>query len=452
MNKYNRLVINNFMAEDNVQLLYRSLVKWYDDERVYKYLTNNMRTLIQNYYQIVNEDFKYSDPIILGNGTHEVSQQLKCLNIAFKDYVDRFIKDMVFRDGLVHGNTKWDDGMYASSKGPLYSTRRAKLDDKDTSKILHSDDSGDYSKGKTADEMLNSWWYPRRPIEVRDDSVGTIGQTDDVRSLFPPRNTLTGGTPRGTQYIRGNAIQPAVPTKESYAIPTKESYAVRTKESYAIPTKESYAVRTKESYAVQNPNYTLYKHPNPGGPPTVNIPVQYSFVDPSDGPYYEVPDQEYVEVDRLLNTSKIQSLNNGGTCIKPPTTGKRYPAACSEITTEQPQNNVRIWQDTNGPVDEANQEEFKHYMNRRLFRSYNRGKYYGGSCIPQGDSAADQIPFYERALYNRYYERDVEESIGGFERDNLQRKHDLNSLRCRVDKQKAVNWKTECVNTDRRNA
>lgn len=422
MNKYNRLVINNFMAEDNVQLLYRSLVKWYDDERAYKFLTKNMRTLIQNYYQIVNEDFKYSDPIIIGNGTHEVSQQLKCLNISFRDYVDRFIKDMVFRDGLVQGNTKWDDGMYASSKGPLYSTRRAKLDDKDTSKILHSDDSGDYGKDKTADEMLNSWWYPRRPIEVRDDCVGTIGQSDDLRERYPPRNTPTGGTPRGTQYIRGKAIQPA-----------------------AVPCK-------KESYAVQNPNYTLYKRPNPGGAPAVDIPVQYSFVDPSDGSYYEVPDQEYVEVDRLLNTSKIQSLNNGGTCIKPPTTGKRYPAACSEITTEQPQNNVRIWQDTNGPVDEANKEEFNHYMNRRLFRSYNRGKYYGGSCIPQGDSAADQIPFYERALYNRYYERDVEESIGGFERDNLQRKHDLNSLRCRVDKQKAVNWKTECVNTDRRNA
>ena len=410
MNKYNKLVINNFMSEDNVQLLYRSLVKWYNDERAFKYLTANMRTLVQNYYHIVNENFKYSDPIIIGNGAHEVSQQLKCLNISFKDYVDQFLKDMVFRDKLVQGNTEWDDGMYASSKGPLYSNRRAKLDDKNSSKILYSDDAGVYGKS-TADEILNSWWFPRRPIEVRDDAVGTIGQTDDIRSKFPPQNTLTGGPPRGVQYVRGNVSQ-------------------------------------RESYSVQNPNYTLHKKPNAGGSPTVNIPEQYSFVDPSDGHYYEVPDQEYVAVDRLLNTSKIQSLNKGGSCVKPPSNGKRYPAACSEVSTEQPQNNVRIWQDTNGPVDEANEAEFNHYMNRRLFRSYNRSK----TNTPQGDSAADQIPFYERALYNRYYERDVEESIGGFEHDNILRKHDMNSLRCRVDKQKEINWKNECVNTDRRNA
>ena len=97
----------------------------------------------------------------------------------------------------------------------------------------------------------------------------------------------------------------------------------------------------------------------------------------------------------------------------------------------------------------------KHLVDRRVFRSFNPGENHcieckSGTCdvhsvaesvlntVKHGDEASAQIPFYERALYNRYYERDVEESIGGFEHDGMVRGYgaDMMSLYCRIpDKQ-----------------
>jgi hypothetical protein len=395
------------MDSQNIAGVFYSLNKYYDDERVHNFLRNNGRTLTHHYYNQVNSDLLYSDPIIVGDGTHEVSLQVKCLNIAFKDYLDGLIKDMVLREGLRPGNTQWDDGFYASSKGPLYDCPRQRLADTNTSKVVKSYDSGRYSASSTADDILNSWWYPRRPVEVRDDAVGAIGQTPDLRSRFPPQNTLTGDVPRGVQYVRGNVqTGPA-------GYPTQD-----------LPIRA-------EKYTVQNPSYALHNS-EPLTAAAVNIPTQYHYADPSDGAYYNVPKQEYVEVDRLLNTNMIQSLNttacsNTGRCNAVDWKGKWFPPACAPIGTAQPQNNVRLWQDTNGPVDEANPVEFKKYMERRLFRSYNnrarcpipsancnlkdmvnangldmRGMSMSVGC-PQGDSADDQIPFYERAHHHNIY-------------------------------------------------
>ena len=457
------------MDSQNIASVFQSLVDWYDDERVYNFLRANYRTLVLNYYNQVNTDLLYSDPIIVDDGQHEIMLQVRCLNIAFKDYLDRLIRDMVLREGLRPGNTEWDDGFYASSKGPLYDCPRKRLADTNTNIMLHSYDSGRYSAQSgdrirstpSADDVLNSWWYPRRPIEVRDDAVGAIGQTADLRSRFPPQNTLTGAQPPyGIQYVRANAVRgppgladgkkngistPASKSNGGVSVPAGKSNGGVSAPA-STPADKKDAPARVEKYTVQNPSYMLHNSP-PLTAAAINIPADYCYADPSDGAFYEIPKQEYVEVDRLLNTPLIQSLNTGGQCRAVDNKGRRYPMACAPVATEQPENNVKLWQDTNGVVDESDPAVFAHYMNRRIFRSYNRVK----NNYPQGDSAEDQIPFYERALYNRYYDRDVEENIGGFEYDNIVRKHSMSSLKCRVEKQKEQNWRTECVNTAWRN-
>ena len=55
-------------------------------------------------------------------------------------------------------------------------------------------------------------------------------------------------------------------------------------------------------------------------------------------------------------------------------------------------------------------------------------------CTRKGDSSVSQIPFYERALYNRPYDRNTgDESRGGSEFGQILTGYDLSSLLCRTD-------------------
>ncbi len=66
-------------------------------------------------------------------------------------------------------------------------------------------------------------------------------------------------------------------------------------------------------------------------------------------------------------------------------------------------------------------------LDREVFRSVNP------SNTQHTDSTAAQIPFYRKSIQHRYNERDVDESIGGFESGCLNRGYDMNSLYCRID-------------------
>lgn len=166
----------------------------------------------------------------------------------------------------------------------------------------------------------------------------------------------------------------------------------------------------------------------------------------------EAPSNYYDPVEQLLNTPYIQTLNDQYGCDSGRNANETFRVVRSAyergkygpamVSAERAQNNVKLWTDGAGFVDQDNQKAMEKLMNRRIFRSFNLGrKMKNGVCVPSteygtkhGDLASEQIPWFERALYNRYYERDVEESLGGFELDGLNRGYgkDMGSLYCRL--------------------
>lgn len=98
-----------------------------------------------------------------------------------------------------------------------------------------------------------------------------------------------------------------------------------------------------------------------------------------------------------------------------------------------PQNNKKLWW-RDGFVDDSNPAEMQRLLNRRVFRSWAPGKYGEKGVTTSGDSAQEQIPFWIIAAHKRNYERDVDESVGGFETDGMIRGYgkDMTELYCRI--------------------
>lgn len=100
-----------------------------------------------------------------------------------------------------------------------------------------------------------------------------------------------------------------------------------------------------------------------------------------------------------------------------------------------PQNNVKLWWGREaGFADDSNAAEMQRLLNRRTFRSWAPGKYGEKGITTSGDSAQEQIPYWQKAIHNRSYERDADEAVGGFETDGMIRGYgkDLNELYCRI--------------------
>lgn len=113
----------------------------------------------------------------------------------------------------------------------------------------------------------------------------------------------------------------------------------------------------------------------------------------------------------MLNDPKVQLLNRRA-CGK-------YGSASSD-----PEGNVRLWNNAWNFVDDSDPSEERRYMEKRVFRSYNGGT---------GESAADQIPWYRKAIQRRHVDVTAKDALSGnVERDCHVRGYDMSSLYCRV--------------------
>jgi len=100
-----------------------------------------------------------------------------------------------------------------------------------------------------------------------------------------------------------------------------------------------------------------------------------------------------------------------------------------------PQNNKKLWWGKEGGfADDSNAAEMQRLLNRRIFRSWAPGKYGEKGITTSGDSAQEQIPYWQKAIHNRSYERDADEAVGGFETDGMIRGYgkDMIELYCRI--------------------
>lgn len=180
--------------------------------------------------------------------------------------------------------------------------------------------------------------------------------------------------------------------------------------------------------------------------------------------YMDIPNSDLGEeyngeaVSRLLNTSQIQLLNkNCGSYDNnniPVSNVGRHPFILSgtgkdckgaynlakEFNGDAPNpNDIKFWTTkAQGPIDESNPVEFKRYMDRRLFRTYNAARPLqyllddSVQPITACDSAAAQIPFWRKAVHQRPYERNVDEALSGREFDYKTYAYDMSSLYCRI--------------------
>jgi len=110
----------------------------------------------------------------------------------------------------------------------------------------------------------------------------------------------------------------------------------------------------------------------------------------------------------------------------------------------QPQSDVRLWTEAWNPVDDSDPVQEKHYMERRVMRSYNVAgrvdpRNIGKNGVPVGgirtdDSADAQIPFWRKTVQHRHVDYTAKDALSGYvERGNMQHGFPMNDLICRVE-------------------
>lgn len=304
--------------------------------------------------------------------------QLKCLNSEFLQYIRKLYSDSKIRRVPVGqaGRELCTVSDEQVTRTEIQPGRRRVLDDRNTSAV---DDQfvhwGAGDPERSISVITNerpTGWYVQRPIAYRDDSAGTAG---------------TGHQPRASRVI---------------------------------------------------------------GRASDHIPDRY---DPVEGGEDNFTSDH---VNRLLQTPYIQRLNqNDGTVLRSTFERGRTPRAIGNIegyNVEDPQQNT-MWSD--GDCFAGNTpDDLARLASRRTFRTVNRMRVNCYACnrgrcpthsiaeqsIMQyeareqdGETAEAQIPWYRKTAHRRNHERDVEEDIGGFERDYQVRGHDMESLYCRTE-------------------
>lgn len=163
--------------------------------------------------------------------------------------------------------------------------------------------------------------------------------------------------------------------------------------------------------------------------------------------------EEYTntQYDRLLGMPYVQTLNQQYGFEKRPSAVssvfERNKCGTKVFVHDKPQNTTKLWVDGDGFIDQTNNVAMKKMLEERRFRSHNPGRslckqagvprgYTGKYGRKHGDLPGEQIPYYQTALHNRYYERDNEESVGGFELDGMSNRggygKDMMPLYCRL--------------------
>lgn len=334
---------------------------------------------------------------------------------------------------------------------------------------------------KSADLELNKWWYNRRGSTIRDDPAGEINRdriphfsagNDCTPNRYKPSMEMINrnqnefpygnagawrngfynsaeGNPNETKTLRNKYIIPSsdIRTNDIRTNDIGSTNSGRKSESFQMKKNMMYFSGNSDC-AYRSGNHEWGSGYDYQG---VDNNSDNAFGDENNKFTGEPPEYNYNPVDHLLNTPYIQTLNDqyGNTSGKSArksdnvirSTFLRGKYGAATTSAERPQNNVKIWTDGNGFEDQSNPYAMEKLLNRRIFRSFNLGKDCGGNPSirygdKHGDSADSQIPWFERALYNRYYEKDVEENIGGFELDGMNRGYgkDMQSLYCRLQK------------------
>lgn len=462
MNKYNRAAINHFLEQHNGSKIKYAIASRFDNPTVNMYLDRMFVQHHMNFGHLLEREFLCTD---ISNrqfqGDQDVISRVTCLNKRFYDYMINFIhRDIISgeRQKIMSGATTYhrNDGIKADGRSAVAAMRQSRLCDTDTRSIddphmhaqnvnnkpgvmfeapgenprfrrgLNNTSTGRVGGAHSADNVLDANWYAHRPTQIRDDPVGEIGRTNADGTCG--RNCLR------VPSCPGCAFAGKLPASSSNV--------------HSVSTNGQNIAACETGNLVVSTAHTF----DGTDDTTDNGMYGNKFTG-------EAAEYSGGHLDRLLSTRYIQTLNGNVGDINSPdpallTTfqrGQRKPIdACVEGLTANPTpQDLKLWTNGDGFVDQSNPAAMKHLLERRTFRSHNEPNTHlaqnGEMTVAErvmerharkhGDTAGDQIPFYRKALSVRNYERNVEESVGGFETDCMTRGYgsDMTSLHCRID-------------------
>lgn len=180
MNKYNVLVLNQFNSPQNVAMLERVLVRHFNDAGVANVIHKLMPSFMQHYSRKAANDLMYSTPV----AESDIYSQVNCLDDAFLADRIEFIKQNILRaddrDNLTNNNVYVvNDGRVATAESIVRKMPRQVVNDRNSHCVNVVKEGG-----QSANDRLQSWRYPTRGREIREDVAGddcTDGNLADTR-------------------------------------------------------------------------------------------------------------------------------------------------------------------------------------------------------------------------------------------------------------------------------
>jgi hypothetical protein len=378
-------IIAAFSCDENIAFLERCLLRYFADKGVKKIVSAIIDDLVANFN--IEDTFKYADFIT----TPSVANIVDCANKQFLIHSVRHIQEMIVLERA---------GRCADTLSSKYVLRDGKLKNRRPMARLIGDEHGsdiprnDYNEGqprkqfwryaKDTSPRVDSWNYPKRVESLRDDDAGV--QTYRGSHLADLNGT---GTSTGSDYDHG--------ATQYNTDPRMNTHTWRGSGGGCVP-------RQHYEKLVHPTDEPVYEYGD-------NVPKSQSQTNEDDGEYHD-------------------SLHEGKEMFNAEDGSSHLDRLFS--TTMQDLNSPRIWE-TAKPATDTLFGDGVNYTN-----NYSTNNRHGSGV----ESARAHGAFEQRKVFrndnrlidrpiSRRYERDVEESLGGFEKDYKLYRHDMSSLHCR---------------------
>jgi hypothetical protein len=157
MSRFVTDVLSEFKSDENKDFLKKELINAFNDATVFKYVSNNMDELVENFSLTFEHDMNYSEPLF---GT-SIYDFVKCLNLQFLKDRASFIKEQIYKRSVP--TFVLNDGLATSRRGLSHYQKPA-------NNILDSwkKNSG---RGMTAREDVQSDTYETNPFHFSSNEA-----------------------------------------------------------------------------------------------------------------------------------------------------------------------------------------------------------------------------------------------------------------------------------------
>lgn len=498
MNKENQRGLQLFRSDVNKNRIMASVSNHFKSPVVQKYLEQNLSRMMDIFAGEKESDFMYSDPIgeVCAEGVaRELSEQFvdflseiimerlqpqEAIMTAVGDGVttgrtnvlcadlrgkcasggqpwrdineDDLTRETRYQQGSVATGAagcgfKYENDANVSFKQGLFA--RGMLRGNNRTRITYTD--GEYARD--ADRILESWKYPARQTALRDDPKGA--RRLDVDPYNPPlgycRDPLDCNKTIGSGYTAGwdrNQNVKNYPSRECF---TSADGVVQASDSVVqpsacktasmdgvVPFHQSYKMNRdvrKESTGWTGEQYARAR---PGSGRDYYKSGANGIRGVANSDFYGTVNQQMYPAVQWSAHHTYQGTEDTLTDIRPEdaeNTSNHYEMFSDDLKAVNG-DNVKLWTDGDGWVDQTNPAAMKRLLttasSRSAYAPEDRTMAGLQSAVLAGELSENNIPWYRKALHRRNHDRDLDETLGGDEYGNIQYAHDMGSLYCRM--------------------